>query len=181
MMKRLTIGLLLFFVYCQSVSAQKGVVVEETAGTKYAVLIGVNDYVRLSPLRYAKNDTEVLRDELYKTGFEERNVYTLTCGSVSKNLPTKENIELIVDVVLEQAKERDIVIIAMSGHGIEVDGEARFCPPDTNPGDLARTTVSIKNIFAALEQSKATFKLMIVDACRDNPFATRSVAGASAL
>jgi len=32
-----------------------------------------------------------------------------------------------------------------------------------------------------LEQSKATFKLMIVDACRDNPFTTRSVAGASAL
>ena len=185
-MKRLLLLsiLILFFpafLSAQTDSAARGIVVEAATGTKYAILIGVNDYVRLSKLRYAKNDIEALRDELYKTGFEEKNVFSLTCSSESKNLPTKENIELIVDVVLDRAKEGDIVIIAMSGHGIEADGEARFCPPDTNPSDLLRTTVSIKNIFESLEQSKATFKLMIVDACRDNPFTTRSVAGASAL
>ena len=56
-----------------------------------------------------------------------------------------------------------------------------FVPRIPIPSDLIGTTVSVKNIFEALEQRKATFKLMIVDACRDDPFATRSVAGASAL
>ena len=140
MLKSFAFAFLLFPALSLFASAQsRGVTIEETAGTKYAILIGVNDYVRLSKLRYAKNDIEALRDELYKTGFEEKNVFTLTCGSEFKNLPTKENIELIVNVVLNRAKEGDIVIIAMSGHGIEADGEARFCFPDTNPSDLLTT------------------------------------------
>ena len=155
MLKKLTFALILFPALClaalaQSESTPKGVAIESATGTKYAILIGVNDYVRLSKLRYAKNDIEALRDELYKIGFEEKNVSTLTCGSTNNKRPSKENIELFIEVVLEQAKERDIVLVAMSGHGIEVDGEARFCPPDTKPDDLSQTTVSIKGIFEAL-------------------------------
>ncbi len=151
------------------------------APTKYAVLVGVNDYARLVKLRYAKNDIEALRDELYKIGFEKENVYCLTCGGETKNLPTKENIEIVVESVFGMARDGDIVVIAMNGHGIETDGQARFCPQDTKEGSLLATTIPIGDIFAAFARSKATFKLMLVDACRENPFASRSVAGASAL
>ena len=187
--KTISTAFLLLFVLSLSTLAQseltpKGVAVEAATGTKYAILIGVNKYVRMNQLRYAKNDIEALRDELLKIGFEDKNVYTLTCDGEPKNQPTKENIENIVSFVLEHAKEGDVVIVSMSGHGVEVEGgEARFCPPDTNPTTPARildTTVSIQSIVDALEQSKATFKLMIVDACRNDPFLVRN-AGVSPL
>ena len=184
-MKRTLLTLLLLLFVASVAFAQessKGVSVEAVAGQKYAILIGINDYVQLNKLQFAKNDIEALRDELYKIGFEKENVYCLTCGSAeTKNLPTKEHIEVVIESVLEMAKKGDIVVVAMSGHGIEVEGQARFCTLNTNGDNVLATTIPIGDVFSAFEKSKATFKLMLVDACRDNPFGTRSVAGASAL
>ena len=151
---------------------------------KYAVLVGVNDYVRLQKLRYTKNDIEALRDELLKIGFEKKNVYCLTSGAAEeKNRPTKENIEVIIETVLKLAKHGDTVIIAMSGHGVEVGGQARFCPPETKDdrASLEDSTVAIGDIFKKFERCDATFKLMLIDACREDPFRAKNVAGAKSL
>ena len=163
----------------QSDTAPKGVTVETIAGTKYAVLIGINEYKSLNTLRFSKNDIQALQKELLKVGFEEKNVFTLTCGGETRNLPTKENILAIIDNVLDWAKEGDVVFIAMSGHGIEVEGQARFCTLLTNEDNFLTTTIPINDIFNTFGKSKATFKLMLVDACRDNPFLSRNVPGAS--
>jgi len=69
----------------------------------------------------------------------------------------------------------------MSGHGIEAAGQARFCTLNTNEDNFLTTTIPINEIFTIFEKSKASFKLMLVDACRDNPFLSRNVAGTSAL
>ncbi|MDR1385629.1 MAG: caspase family protein [Planctomycetaceae bacterium] len=147
---------------------------------KHAILIGVDDYVQLAKLRFAKNDILALRDQLYKIGFDETNVYCLTCGGETKYLPTKENIQLYINTILESAKEGDTVLLAMSGHGIDED-QPRFCPMDAKEKDLLATTIPISDIFNSLEKCKATFKLMLVDACRETPFATKSVAQVSTL
>ena len=154
---------------------------EETTPTKYAVLIGIDDYVRLLKLRYSKNDIEALRDRLLGIGFEKENVFSLTCGGRTKDLPTKEHIEVVLETVFDLAKEGDIVVLAMCGHGIEVGDQARFCPIDTKENDLVGTTIAISDVFEKFSNSKATFKLMLVDACRENPFHGRSVADASVL
>jgi hypothetical protein len=177
----------LFLLLCyvtapaQPVAAPKGAAVDETGGKKYAILIGVNDYIQLPKLRYAKSDIEALQNELYKIGFDTGNVYTLTCGGETKNQPTKRNIEVVLGNVLEMAREGDIIVIAMNGHGIETEGQARFCPIDTLERNLVDSTIPISDIFKAFENSQATFKLMLVDACRENPFTSRNIAGALAL
>jgi len=99
----------------------------EAQGQKIAVLIGVDDYAHIKPLRYTKNDVEALRDQLLAVGFEPKNVVTLTSGNVeTKNRPTKHNIDTVISGMLKLAKEGDFVLIHMSGHGIEISGEARF-------------------------------------------------------
>ena len=175
-MKRTALFLLVSILFCSLLAAQdkSKESAAKTTGTKYAVLIGVDDYVQYAKLRYTKNDVEALRDELYEIGFKEENVYCLTCRGKTKDLPTKENIEIVIKGVLRMAKRGDIVIIAMSGHGTQVSGEAQFCPMDTKEDDLRGTTVSITGIFADFEKSKATFKLMLVDACRNDPSLSKS-------
>ncbi|MDR1141147.1 MAG: caspase family protein [Planctomycetaceae bacterium] len=173
-MKNVLFTLLLLLVVCFSAFGA------ETQPKKYAILIGVDDYVQLVKLRFAKNDIWALRDQLYKIGFEETNVYCLTCGGETKYLPTKENIQLYIAHIFETAQEGDTVLLAMSGHGIDEE-QPRFCPMDAKEKDLSATTIPISDIFNSLEKCKATFKLMLVDACRENPFATKSVSQVSAL
>jgi hypothetical protein len=185
-MKRLATTFLLFFVCCQmgraqQVQSSKGVFIEGT-NKKIAVLIGINDYAQLRPLRYTKNDITAIRDQLYKIGFEKENVFTLVCGGSEKERPTKERIMTTIQHATELAREGDILFVAMSGHGVETnDGQARFCSIETNPEDLSGTTVPISDIFGAVGDCKATFKLMLVDACRNDPFRGRASFGAKTI
>ncbi|HBT76283.1 MAG TPA: hypothetical protein DEB39_05005 [Planctomycetaceae bacterium] len=181
-MKSTVRGLLWFVILSVSLALHAAEPAAEAAGKKFAVLVGVDDYVEFPRLQYTKNDTESLRDQLYEIGFEKQNVVTLTCGGAAKDLPTKNNIEAVIGGVLNLAREGDIVVIAMSGHGIEMGGEPSFCPMDAREDHLSTTTVPIKTVFEALERSKATYKLMIVDACRNNPFRSKNLGhGASVL
>ena len=157
-------------VFAQDKNADsRGVFVEALTATKFAVLIGVDDYAHIKPLRYTKNDVEALRDQLLAVGFDPDNVVTLTSALETKNRPTKRNIETVIGGMLNVAQEGDFILIHLSGHGAEFGGEARFCPEGAKESDLQATTVSIKAIYEAMGRSKVTCKLMIVDACRENP------------
>ena len=92
-MKRTLFPLFLLFfiaptVFAQGESASRGVSVEAVAGKKIAVLIGVNDYQNMRKLRYAKNDVNAIREQLYKIGFEKENVFRLVYGEAMAELPT---------------------------------------------------------------------------------------------
>lgn len=179
-MKNVLVFFFLPFLLCSFAFGAEG---EDAAGgqKKYAVLIGVNKYEKLSPLRYAKRDIEALRDQLYKIGFEKKDVCCLTTDAAPQDNPTGERIKSAIEEVIERAREGDVLFFAMAGHGVEVGGEARFCPVDTDDRNLLRTTLPIKSIYEAIKKCKATFKLMSVDACRDNPFLGRNLFGARSI
>ena len=168
-MKRISLFLWASILFCSMLAAQDK---EETAGRKFAVLVGVNDYTGaggVDDLQYAKRDMEALRDQLIKIGFEKENVFCLIGGGKFKNEPTRQNILKTINHVRGLAKEGDIFILAMSGHGILAGGKSCFCPIDTDSADYEKTTIPTDIIFDLLKMSKATFKLMIVDACRNKP------------
>ena len=143
----------------------------EIKGEKYAVLVGVTEYQHMTNLRFTKNDAETLRDQLHAIGFAPDNVRTLTNGGGGMNEPTKQNIEHAVRDILNRARPDDLVIIFLSGHGTQPDNSPLFCPPEADRKNLQNTTVSINDIRDHLGNSHASFKLLIVDACRDsNPF-----------
>jgi len=164
---------------------QKGVTVEsstgdsggtipagrEIKGNKYAVLVGVTEYQHMPHLRFTKNDAEALRDQLIARGFAPDNIRTLINGGGGTNEPTKQNIENAVQETLHKAGQDDLVVLFLSGHGTQPDRDPLFCPPEADRRNLPNTTVSINDIRDHLGNSKASFKLLIVDACRDNnPF-----------
>jgi hypothetical protein len=168
-----------FGVSAQDKATDRGAVVEPK-GKKFAVLVGVNDYEKLRKLRYAKNDILAMRDQLCKIGFEKENVFCLTTGETEKERPTKQRIENTIFHVTELAGPNDVLFLMMAGHGIETnEGQSRFCPVETDSKNLLTTTVPVSDVFGALERCKATFKLMIIDACRDDPFQGRSATARS--
>jgi len=144
----------------------------QIAGKKYAVLVGVSNYQHMKNLSFTNNDVEALRDQLLAIGFDRDNIRTLVSSSGGNNVPTKNNIENAIKTTLERAEKDDLVVIFLSGHGIQpADFGPLFCPPDADRKNWSGTTVSLNSVRDDMGKCKASFKLLIVDACRnDTPF-----------
>jgi len=73
------------------------------------------------------------------------------------------------------AERADLAIVHYSGHGIEISGKNYLVPISaelSQPGDADRQAVAFEHIYAAVERVRG-MKLILLDACRDNPLAAR--------
>jgi formylglycine-generating enzyme required for sulfatase activity len=161
---------------------------QTTAPKRYAVLVGINRYEhdKLKPLQFAEADVKELKDVLTKADYE----VTLLTGSAREDglRPTKENIERHVHDVLRKCRRGDTALLAFAGHGLQFEAkddkeksDCYFCPLDARPfRDEADTLVSLGKVYTELEKSFAGMKVLLVDACRDDPDAGRGTRGINA-
>ena len=73
----------------------------------------------------------------------------------------------------DRARDADIAVVYYAGHGIEVDGANYLIPVDAKlerDTDIYDEALSLDRILIAIEPAKK-LRLVILDACRDNPFA----------
>ncbi|GHT35521.1 hypothetical protein FACS189427_05000 [Planctomycetales bacterium] len=148
---------------------------KNSTGRSFAILVGINKYYDLKPLNYCENDINALCEQFTKIGFAKQDVFKLTPSMDVNDHPTKDHIEATIDHVLDLTEPEDTVIIAFAGHGAEIAGKPLFCPMDTKQDDLEGTTIAIGGLFSKLNKNKAKFKLLIVDACREQLSNTRSI------
>lgn len=144
---------------------------------RYALVIGVEDYHHqalrgANQIRYAVEDAVDLAAQLRQADYQ---VELLTEADA-----TKARIEAAVRKLRAQARDRaDTVMVVLAGHGLQVAGEkqAYFCPVDGVPltGEY-NTLVSVHAfLYPELEKSLAGTKLILVDACRNDPDSTRGI------
>ncbi|MHC4400040.1 MAG: caspase family protein [Planctomycetota bacterium] len=147
--------------------------IENTAGRgqSYALLIGVNDYnPPFSDLRFCHHDMEALCNTLISAGIPQENVTVMHDGaSRSMHWPSKSNIESQLRLRLSLANESDFVVVAFSGHGVHLGDTSYLCPCDVSLDRPADTMVSLDYLYEQLEQCRAAVKLLLVDACRNEP------------
>jgi uncharacterized caspase-like protein len=157
-------------------------------GRKYALLVGVRDYdhAKLPPLQYTENDVEDLFRLLEKRGAGFDRVVLLTTGRGKTRpalLPSARNIRTALKNLLRGRRRDDTVLIALAGHGLQMTSknargkeieEAFFCPCDAQLNDRA-TLISLTSLFTELDDSGAGVKLLLVDACRNDPKLGRSL------
>ena len=149
----------------------------DPAAKKYAFVVGVNTYQHpnLRPLKYAENDAVKLGELLEKNGYA---VTLLTGSGPADRKPTRKGIEDRLEQVLTGCQKADTVLVAFAGHGLQFDGDrdSYFCPSDAVPlKSGANTLVSMKRVYDSLGKSFAGVKVLLVDACRDDPQASRGV------
>ncbi len=152
-------------------------------GEKYALLVGVSTYARTSELRklqYPERDMEDLAAVLREAGYRPENIVlmTQTAGALPGNnrfLPLAANIRAELKALLRDRIKADGVLVAFAGHGIQFRGsdEAYFCPADARPDDKA-TLISLNEVYQTLDGCEAQLKLLLSDACRNDPVAAVS-------
>ena len=173
---------------------------QQAKGKKYALLVGVTDYnhASLQPLKYTENDVEKMAKLLNQPGSGFANVRLLTSTRGKKHAadaPTGANIKKALAELIADKTRHDLVLIALSGHGVTLEvedpdgkGEAKsyvyFCPSDADLVGVSyrtgtsKTLLNLNGLFGSLGRSGAGTKLVLVDACRNElkaESATRSI------
>ena len=143
-------------------------------GSWWALLIAIQDYPEanaagLPRLNCCYQDlTAVKNDWLIGANVPEDRITFLHDQKPSKPdlRPTKENIERRLNALNDRVKETDMVLIAVSSHGLYRDGASHIVCPGAAAGNLEY--LSLKEIIAGqLAKCPARYKLLIVDACRN--------------
>lgn len=145
----------------------------------YAFLVAVQDYdpTQLTKLNYARNDIVEFRDALLKTGYESENIVLMhddyqSLPNATRYAPYAKSIRKELGLLLGTLEEDDSIIVAFAGHGVQFKGEdvSYFCPLDVDLKDKERKSlISLPEIYAALKQTQARKRLLLVDACRNDP------------
>jgi uncharacterized caspase-like protein len=144
----------LLLLVCQPAFAEKRV----------ALVLGNSAYQNVARLPNPVNDGAVIAATLKNAGFdvvEERH-----------DLPAAETRRALRDFA-DRARDADIAVVYYAGHGIEVDGTNYLIPVDAKlerDTDVYDEAFSLDRVLLAIEPAKQ-LRLVILDACRDNPFA----------
>jgi len=140
---------------------------------RVALVIGNADY-KNSPLRNPVNDATLMTSELKKLGF---NVNTIKNGSQNQ---MKQAISKFGETL---AKDKSTIgLFYYAGHGLQIKGKNYLIPTDAKidkEPDVEVYCVDLDGLLANLEYSGNNMNIIILDACRNNPFARsfRSQAG----
>ena len=139
---------------------------------RFALLAGINQYQHdnLPDLKYAENDVEQLHLLLKQQGYD----VTLLIGSAKDEHRHRHrrNIDEKLKTLLRQCRKGDTILVAFSGHGLQFieDDDAYFCPLDGRPFlDEVKSMISLGEVYRDMQKSFAGMKVLLVDACRNDP------------
>ena len=134
------------------------------AEKRVALVLGNSTYQNVAPLANPVNDSAKIAATLKDAGFD--------VVDSRRDLPAAETRRALRDFA-DRARDADIAVVYYAGHGIEVDGANYLIPVDARlerDTDIYDEGLSLDRILIAIEPAKK-LRLVILDACRDNPFA----------
>jgi uncharacterized caspase-like protein len=136
---------------------------EAAAEKRIALVIGNSKYDNVRQLANPANDASAIAALLRRANFD--------LVEASNNLNGIEMRRAFRDFE-EKARGADIAVVYYAGHGIEFDGTNYLLPVDTvlkRDLDVEDEAVSLDRVIRTLEPARK-LRLIILDACRDNPF-----------
>ena len=163
-MKKLLFILLITTSFCYSQEEKR-----------LALVIGNADYEK-GVLKNPVNDAKLIAKALDSLGFEVLEYYNLTTQRQLKK------------AILEFGAKRDsanVGFVYYAGHGVQVNNENYLLPTQeeyTSQTEVIEYAVSVQSVLRALKSDSNQVNILVLDACRDNPFEsnwnkTRSLKG----
>jgi uncharacterized caspase-like protein len=134
------------------------------AEKRVALVIGNSAYKSVPRLTNPVNDATIVAAMFKQAGFDE----------VTTRLDLDANgMRKALREFGARARDADVAVIYYAGHGMEMDGNNYLIPTDAvleTDADALDETVQLDRMLFAVEPAKQ-LRLIILDACRDNPFA----------
>jgi hypothetical protein len=139
------------------------------AEQRIALVIGNGDYVDITPLKNPVNDARLIRKTLAGLGFDV--IYRENVTKVEMDRAISE-----FGARLTKAGKSGVAVFYYAGHGVQSGEENYLLPlaaPIAREADLRLNAVRAEDVLAQMESAQSGVKVVILDACRNNPFFAR--------
>ena len=134
---------------------------------RFALVIGNTAYgTDLGPLRNPANDAEDMAARLRQLGF------TVTLGTNT----TLQQLQEALVAFSQQLRRGKLGLFYYAGHGVQVNGINYLVPIGArlvHASDVKEQTIAAEQVLNSMEASGNQANIVILDACRNNPFPSR--------
>ena len=149
----IVLALCSMWLFCQPAFAER----------RIALVIGNSAYERVPQLPNPVNDATSMSEMFKRAGFD-----TVMLKLDVKTMEMRRALRDFAD----EARNADIAIIYFAGHGLEIQGNNYLVPTDAvleRDIDAYDEAISLDRLLSVIEPARQ-LRLVILDACRDNPF-----------
>jgi uncharacterized caspase-like protein len=139
------------------------------AKERVALVIGNSTYQHIGQLKNPENDARLIASKLRKIGFDVIERVNLSKADFDNTLIEFSNAASSLDTGTGES----IALFFYAGHGVQVKDINYLIPVDAKierEAEIRIRAVSVNNVLATLDESGAGVTMIILDACRDNPF-----------
>ncbi|MHA1164808.1 MAG: caspase family protein, partial [Alphaproteobacteria bacterium] len=143
-------------------------VVRDASAKRVALVIANSNYEHAGKLSNPSNDAKALAESFRRLDFD-----TVT---LKENLDYR-NLRLALKDFANESAGAELALVYFAGHGIEVSGQNFLIPTDArleSATDVDFEGIPLTSVLSSVEGAK-TLKMVILDACRNNPFRSRMV------
>ena len=130
--------------------------------TRTALVIGNSDY-KSSPLKNPENDAKDMAKTLRGLGFEV----------VERTNADKREMVAAMDEFYQHLKRSEVGLFYYAGHGMQISGSNYLIPVNANistESDVEFEAVDAGRLLGKMKSAGNSLNIIILDACRDNPF-----------
>jgi hypothetical protein len=136
------------------------------AEQRVALVIGNSNYETAPKLANPGNDAQSMAQLLNSAGFEV---------TQATDLARSDMVRVVQDFSAKVAERgpRTVAMIYYAGHGVQVAGENYLLPVDAkiaSPSDLDGNSLRLVDLMGTLESISSRMRIVVLDACRNNPF-----------
>jgi len=145
------------------------------AEKRVALVIGNSAYRSVPALPNPVADAKLMSGTLTSLGF------FVVGGGAQLDLD-KPGFDAALQEFGKELIGADVALFYYAGHGVETHGLNLLVPVDVHPtdeGDVFAQTIGLAGILDQMEKSGARINLLLLDACRDNPFRGQGVRSAT--
>ena len=128
-----------------------------------ALVIGNAAYVTVAELKNPANDAEDVAEQLEASGFSV--IQEADCNHAEMDRALRR--------FKRELDKSDVGLFFFAGHGMQIEGENYLAAVDTDASDeveAKHSSLSLNRVIEVMEKAKCATSIIILDACRDNPF-----------
>jgi hypothetical protein len=143
------------------------------AESRLALVIGQSAYRSVPALPNPANDARAVTQMLTDSGFEVSTAADLSQGQM------REAVSDFAGKVAAKGADT-VALVFYAGHGLQIDGENFLVPIDIDPkreADIPIQAVRLNDILNTLTSVPSKMRILMLDACRNNPFPDLKTAG----
>jgi TRAP transporter TAXI family solute receptor len=173
MFKKLLLFLIPFLLFA-SIDNRALYIKKYSKESKVALVIGNANYNHFSKLKNSRNDAKDMQTVLESKGFK---VYYLQDASL-------RDMKKAVRDFAYDIKNGGVGMVYYAGHGVEVDGKNYLIPVDANipaKDEVEFEALAVDLIVNKMETAKNRLNILVLDACRNDPFSRSGGGGLAAI